>query len=83
MDVPAMFPGDDYAGGVVVELLPNRRCRVRLNDGREVVGRIPHFANRHNESYYPATGHEVTVFLREYDGEYLLVGFPLRARRST
>ena len=43
MDVPAMYPGDDYAGGVVVELMPDRRCRVRLNNGREVVACIPYF----------------------------------------
>ncbi len=83
MDVQPMYPGDDYAGGVVVELLPERRCSVRLKDGRVIVGRIPYFDSRHNEPYYPAAGHEVTVFLREYDGEFLLVGFPRLTRRRT
>jgi hypothetical protein len=70
-----MYRGDDYAGGVVVELLPNARCTVRLNDGRVVVGCIPIFSKR-NEWYDPALGHEVTVFMREHKGEFLLVGFP-------
>jgi hypothetical protein len=78
-----MYPGDDYGGGVVVELLPDRRCRVRLNDGREIVGCIPYFCGRHNEPYYPAVGHAVTVFMQEYDGEFLLVGFPHLRRRAT
>jgi hypothetical protein len=76
MDVKSMYPGEDYAGGVVVEMLPDRRCTVRLNDGRVVVGRIPYFNSRQNEPYCPEPGHEVTVFLQPSDGEFLLVGFP-------
>jgi hypothetical protein len=75
MDVRPMYPGADYAGGIVVEMLPNSRCTVRLNDGRTVVGCIPFFAP-HTEWYYPGPGHEVTVYLEEHKGEYLLVGFP-------
>ncbi len=45
-----MFPGEDYAAGVVVDLLPNRRCSVRLDSGRVVVGCIPFFDSRFNES---------------------------------
>lgn len=76
MTVRPMYPGDDYAGAVVVEMLPNRRCTVRLNDGRMVIGCIPYFTSRHNKPYYPEPGHEVTVFMEEQDGEFLLVGFP-------
>jgi translation initiation factor IF-1 len=75
MDVPAMYPGEEYAGGVVLEMLGDRRCSVRLNDGRVIVGHIPVFCRE----YYPEPGHEVTVFLRDYPelkGEFLLVGFP-------
>jgi hypothetical protein len=75
MDVRPMYRGDDYAGGEVVEMLPNARCSVRLNDGRVIVGCIPIFST-HNQWYYPAPGHEVTVYMREHKGEYLLVGFP-------
>jgi hypothetical protein len=75
MDVRPMYRGDDYAGGVVVEMLSNARCMVRLNDGRVIVGCIPIFSP-HNEWYYPAPGHEVTVYMREHKGEYLLIGFP-------
>ncbi len=85
MDVPAMYPGDDYAGGIVTELLDGRRCAVRLNDGRVVVGHIPYFDTRHNEPYYPEPGHPVTVFLKVYPdlgSEFLLVGFPQQRRRG-
>lgn len=77
MDVPATDPGDDCASGVVTELLDGRRCLVRLNDGRVVVGRIPYFDTRHDDPYYPEPGHPVAVFLEaDPDGEFLLVGFP-------
>jgi hypothetical protein len=75
MDVRPMYSGDDYAGGVVVEMLSNARCTVRLNDGRLIVGRIPVFS-KHCQWYYPAPGHEVTVYMKEHNGEYLLAGFP-------
>ena len=74
MDAPALSPRDEYAGGVVVERLPGRRCAVRLADGRVVVGCVPWFARR--QAYDPEPGHEVTVFLGAGRGECLLVGFP-------
>lgn len=70
-----MYSGDDYAGGVVVDMLANARCTVRLNDGRVIVGCIPVFS-KHCAWYYPAPGHEVTVYMKEHNGEYLLAGFP-------
>jgi translation initiation factor IF-1 len=76
-----MIPEDDYARGVVVALLPNRRCTVRLDNRRLIVGRIPYFVSKHNLPYCPEPGHEVTVYLKEYDGEFLLAGFPRVARR--
>jgi hypothetical protein len=82
MVVKPMFPGDDYEGGVVVVLLPDRRCTVRLNDGRVIVGRIPYFVSKYNLPYYPEPGHEVTVFLKESGGEFPLVGFPRVTSRS-
>lgn len=78
-----MYSGDKYAGGVVFEMLPNKRCTVRLNDGCMVVGCIPIFCGQHNEPYYPEPGHEVTVFVEEHNGEFLLVGFPRLTRRPT
>jgi hypothetical protein len=86
VDRLAMIPNDDLADGVVVELLPGRRCSVRLNDGQMVVGRIPAFDSLYYEPYYPEPGHPVTVFLKggpDLGGDILLVGFPmLRPRRA-
>jgi hypothetical protein len=87
MEMPAMEPYDACADGVVVEMLPGRRCSVRLEDGRVVVGRIPEFDTRDNEPYYPEPGHPVTVYLKkvlsDLGDDFLLVEFPLLSLRST
>jgi hypothetical protein len=86
MDLSRLQPAN-AADGVIVEMLPERRCSVRLlEDGRVVVCRIPDFDTRYSEPYYPEPGHPVTVLLEvlpDLDGEFLLVGFPLLPLRRT
>jgi hypothetical protein len=73
----------EFADGVVVEMLPERRCSVRLIDDRVVVCRIPEIDTRFIEPYYPEPGHPVTVLLEalpDLGDEFLLVGLPITPR---
>jgi translation initiation factor IF-1 len=78
MDEPLSDTELEFAVGVIVEVEPDLRCRVRLDDGRVVAAVIPRSTAREMFRVVPGNRVQVTVL----EGYSLVVGFLRRITSS-